>query len=93
MGRGGERNTVGIDDDAPAPKAESGPTVGGAKNVLGRQLSCAHLLIAPEHVALGMAAFGQQPVGQGNRLNRLAVINRLHANAGLFLEVRKIGSA
>ena len=62
-GRGGKKivprtwrclDQVGVDDDAAAAKAERRPPVRLSEHILRRQLACAHLFVAPIHVALGM---------------------------------------
>src|SRR5258708_30343456 len=84
---GGERQMVGVDYHAPTAIAEGAPAISFAENILRSQLPGAHLLVAPEHVALRMGTLGQKPVRETNGFNRFAIINSSDLDGGLFFEV------
>src|ERR1044071_903056 len=69
------RQTVRINDQPAAPISKSCPSICFAKNILRRQLPCAHFFVPPEHIALRVTALGEQPISQPNRLYRFTIIH------------------
>src|SRR6267142_5757566 len=64
MWSGGELHKIRVDEHSTAAIPESRPTVRFAKDVLSGHLARSHLFVSPKNIALRMAAFGQQPIGQ-----------------------------
>ena len=82
-------DTVRVDDDAAAAIAKRGPPVGLAPDALRGELAGSQLLIAPEHIALRVLPLGEQPVGQPDGLDGLAVEDRRDPDAGFPGELRE----
>src|SRR5437016_5389899 len=84
---GGEGNAVCVNHQTATAIAEGGPAVGFAENILRSQLPGAHLLVAPEHVALRMGTLREKPVREANGFNRFAIIYRADLDGRLFFEL------
>src|SRR6266853_5831287 len=91
MGSRGELDQIGVDDDSTAAITEGRPTIRFAKDVLCRHLPRPHFLISPKNVALRMAAFGQQPIGQADSLYGFAIKDSANSDAGLLFKIVEDG--
>jgi hypothetical protein len=89
MGSGGELHQVRVDDHSTAAIPECRPTIRFAKDVLSRHLARPHFLISPKNIALRMAAFGKQPIGQTDSFYGFAVIDSANFDASLLFEIVK----
>src|ERR1051325_3786252 len=65
---------VRVNHHSTAAITKSCPSIRFAKSVLGSHLPRPHLFVAPKHVALRMAALGQQSVRKTNCFDCLTVI-------------------